>query len=210
MLKDKIEPIFKRYIEQTLQRDEVFHLRNTPEDALEVRNAVEGLELRLSDYTEALVTNDFSAFSDDIAFFIGEHFSTYRLESTDEVYHVLAREYLKATAYCIKISIHRSRGDYFNEPICAWMPDHLASLEEIQTERDSSSIFASSSGRPSRNWDAINDELNKRHQAGELADKSRTSISSELADWYNHNHDTPVKMDTVRKNLQKMFDRLGL
>ena len=73
---------------------------------------VKGLDLRLSDYTEALGMNDFEDFEEDAAYFIDEHFPNHKLKPEDVRYRVLVREYVKATAYCIQVSLKRLKGDY--------------------------------------------------------------------------------------------------
>lgn len=210
MQKDNIKLVFERYIQQSLQHDEIHHLRNEHDNPHNAANAVTGLDMRLSEYTDALSMNDFQLFAEDAVFFINEHFPNHRLKSDDKIYRVLVREYLKATAYCIQISINRLRGDYFNETSCSWMPDHLGSLQEVETDRTTASAFSIPPGRPSRNWDAIKAELNTRHKAGQLMGMSRTAISSDLADWYDQNHESPVRGGTIRKKLKETFDDLGI
>ena len=210
MLKKDIQKRFKKYIEDLLRKDEIYHLRHKPVNPYAANLEVRGLELRLSDYTEALGMNDFEDFEEDAAYFIDEHFPNHRLKPEDERYRVLVREYMKAAAYYIQVSLKRLQGDYFDEPTCDWMPEHLGSIEGIETEPGNSSAFVTKPGRPGRNWAVILGELNQRQEAGELKDKSRALISRELADWYNEHRQVYVAPDTIRKRLKSEFDSLGL
>ena len=112
MLKKDIQKRFKKYIEDLLRKDEIYHLRHKPVDPYAANLEVKGLDLRFSDYTEALGMNDFEDFEEDADYFIDEHFKNLRLKLDDELYRVLVREHLKATAYCIQVSLKRLKGDY--------------------------------------------------------------------------------------------------
>ena len=117
MLKRDIQKVFKKYIEDLLRKDEIYHLRHKPlQDPDAASLEVSGLDLRLSDYTEALGMYDFEVFEEDAAYFIDEHFQNHSLKPEDVRYRVLVREYVKATAYCIQVSLKRLKGYYFDEP----------------------------------------------------------------------------------------------
>ena len=76
MLKRDIQKVFKKYIKDILEKDEVYHLRRKPVGPDAARLEVKGLDLSLSDYTEALGMNDFEDFEEDADYFIDEHFKT--------------------------------------------------------------------------------------------------------------------------------------
>ena len=209
MNKKDIQKVFKKYIEHSNREDEVYHLRSNLSNVAEVENAVEELELHLSDYTEALGLNQFEEFEEDAAFFIDEHFPNHRLSPTTDRYRILVREYLKATAQCIQISIKRLRGDYFDEKSCDWMPTHLGEIDGIKTDANIASPYQKPLGRPKALWDAIKDKLKKIHAAGETEGQSRSAVSMRLAEWYGKHSDRSIAPDTIRKELKSEFDNLG-
>ena len=114
MLKKNIQKVFKKYIKDILEKDEVYPLRRKPVGPDAASLGVKELDVRLSDYTEALGMNDFEGFEEDADYFIDEQVKNLRLKPDDELYRVLVREHLKATAYCIQVSLKRLKGDYYD------------------------------------------------------------------------------------------------
>ena len=211
MDKQQIQKVFQGYIAKTLQDGEVWHLRYQPKNPREVELDIEGLDLHLSDYTEALALNDFSDFEGDGARFIETQFPTlHSVPRTDELYQILLREYVKAEAHCIKVALKRMTGDYFDEQTCDWMPQNLIKIKGIKMEVSGSDTTVPVPGRPPRKWSILIKELHRRDEDDELTDKSRTTISKELADWYNKHDYVGVQPETIRKRLKYKFDELGI
>ena len=211
MNKEQIKKVFEDYIAKSLQADEVWHLRYKPENPQAAETNIEGLELHLSDYTEALAMNDLSGFEEEGASFIKTHFSAlHNVSPTDEVYRILLREYVKAQGYCIQVCLKRMKGDYFDEKTCDWMPKHLSEIKDIKTEASDSDTIVPLPGRPSKNWPVILEELYRRHELGELKDKSRATISRDLAAWCNEHNFMEIEPETIRRKLKEKFDELDI
>ena len=210
MDKKKIQQVYEKFIAESLRDHEIWCLRYKPETPEKALFNIEKLELHLSSYKVAFMTNDFYEFEEDGASFIKKYFSYLHLQPNDEVYRILLREYVKAQGYCIKVAIKRMQGIYFDEKICEWMPDHLSEIEGVKT--DLSKIFSiiASPDRPSKDWKTIREELYRRHKAGELVNKSRVAISREISEWYNARDVDKVEPETVRKRLKETFDKLGI
>lgn len=216
MLKKDIKPIFDRFISRTLLEDEVAHFRYEPQSsaslsALDAAHLqVEGLSNYLSDLQMMLATNDFPEIQDEASSFIKEQFPKAQVKDGDELQKLLTREYVKALAYCIHVSIQRARGIYFNEEICVWLPDHTAELQKIITDIRIPSGMRRKQGEHGANWEIIKTELKRRSEEGDFVDMKRTEVSERMAGWYNTNHSEKVQSDTIRKTLKLLFDDLGV
>ena len=215
MLKENIKPIFDRFISRTLSEDEVAHLRYEPDSSASLspldaaQRQVEGLSNYLSDLQMMLVTNDFADIQDEANSFMKEQFPNARVTEVDELQNLLTREYLKALAYCVHTSIQRAKGNYINEEICAWLPDHTAELKKIVTDIHIPSGMRRKPGEHGANWDIIREELTERSENGDFIGVKRTEVSERMAAWYNTNHSEKVQPDTIRKTLKSLFDDLG-
>jgi hypothetical protein len=215
MLKKDIKPIFERFIEKSLSEDEVAHLRYQPASLKNLSQLdvaaqqVEALSNYLSDLQMALAINDFDVIQDEADLFIKEQFPNARIEVETELHRLLTREYVKALAYCIHVSIRRAKGIYLDETPCNWMPDHTAELQKIVTDIHVPSGMRRKQGEHGANWDIITEQLQARCEEGDFAGMKRTEVCEHIARWYNSNHVEQVQPDTIRKRLKLLFDHLG-
>ena len=208
MLKKDIKKTIEKHITKTLQKDEVWHSTYEPDNPHSASDNVTGLDLCLSDVQWAIGTNDFQGFEEQIQSFIKTELAQHSLPNTSPVYRYLAREYLKAEAHCIRVSINRARGDYSDETQFEWMPTHLGELDKISRSLDGPPLIKKQ-GRPSEYWGYIRDELNKSHESSSIEGKSRAQICRILADHYNKKFPTAIQPDSIRKTLKTNFDKLG-
>jgi len=209
--KKNIKKAIDAFIRRCIQEDEVWLASRDTDDRRALQDDITGLDLYLSDVTEALATNDFEPFEDDAERFIKSEFPRLGLDKSDPAYKYFIREYLKAYAYIIRTGVNHRRGHYELDEITDWMPDHLTELNKYDVSKPLGPLaLARDPGRPGIDYDYIRTELKRLHTSGETTGLSRTKICELLADQYNKKPSRSIKSDSIRKELKPDFDKLGI
>jgi hypothetical protein len=180
-----IMKVVQSFLDSVLQSDERDRaLRSEPAAEEERDEELEALDLALSNVEEGIALSDY-AWGQDIIDGVIEAYKI-DIERGTDLYRLLSREVLKATAKAIQVQINRWNGKYDGDPLI---------IKTDSTSNSATEVFKDKigpPGRPDADWGVIKTELLRIESDNKLPEIRRgwrTKVSQTLRDWYVNEHD---------------------